>query len=80
MIINGNYVEAQCTKTILELANERDILLKAHCKDGYCGECRCKVTKGRVNYKVTPIASTQSNEVFPCVAYAVSNDVVITQV
>lgn len=79
MIINGIYVKACKSKTILQCAEEKNIFLIQSCKDGYCGCCRAKITKGSVNYETEPIASSQSDEVFPCLAYASNDEVEIIQ-
>lgn len=79
MIINGMYVKACQSKTILQSAEEANVSLMQHCKDGYCGFCRAKITKGEVSYQIEPIASSHSSEIFPCIAYASNDDIEIIQ-
>lgn len=38
------------------------------CGQGFCGQCRCKLVKGRVSYPSSPICN--SGEVLPCIAVA----------
>lgn len=79
MIVNGVNVKACNSKTILHTAIENKIPLLYQCNDGYCGCCRAKITKGEVSYKIEPIASCKSNEIFMCLAYATNDEVEISQ-
>jgi ferredoxin len=78
MLINGIYIESSKDKTILNSANDAKISLESHCKNGLCGVCRLQMEKGKISYKETPLASScNSQDVYPCVAYAVDDDLIL---
>ena len=52
--------------TILESIERQNIEVQYHCRDGYCGACRCKLTSGQVEYKVDPLAFIDDDEILTC--------------
>lgn len=79
MLVNGGYVTASSTETILTTVNNANLRIESHCKEGFCGACRCKLLRGNVKYPIFPIAYFAEDEVIPCMAIAQSDDVVINQ-
>ncbi|MCW8994389.1 MAG: 2Fe-2S iron-sulfur cluster-binding protein, partial [Psychromonas sp.] len=37
-----------------------------HCRDGYCGACKCRLISGKVAYQKPPMAYLREGEVLPC--------------
>lgn len=37
-----------------------------HCREGYCGACRCKLLSGEVRYITEPLAFVRRGEFLPC--------------
>lgn len=50
----------------LESIERRNIDIQYHCRDGYCGACRCKLRSGQVEYKVDPLAFIDDDEILTC--------------
>ncbi len=48
-----------------------------HCREGFCGTCRCKLIEGKVSYKDEPIAMANAGEIFPCIAKAESEKIIV---
>lgn len=63
-------------ETILNTLERENIESHYHCKDGFCGACRCSLTKGTVEYKQYPLAFIGDNEILTCCAYPTSNIVI----
>lgn len=42
------------------------IPVEFQCREGFCGSCRIKLTKGKVHYTHAPIAFIQRGEILPC--------------
>lgn len=53
-------------KTILETLEENSVEVHYHCRDGFCGACRCKLTSGEVDYTTSPLAFIDDDEFLPC--------------
>ena len=53
-------------KTILESLEQAGVEVHYHCRDGYCGACRCKIKSGEVNYIVDPLAFIDDDEILLC--------------
>lgn len=53
-------------KNILNTLERVGIESHYHCRDGYCGACRCKLLKGKVQYAVEPLAFIGNGEILTC--------------
>ena len=51
---------------ILKTLEREGIESHYHCRDGYCGACRCKLIKGEVQYTVEPLAFVGDGEILTC--------------
>ncbi|MBU2882356.1 2Fe-2S ferredoxin-like protein [Psychrosphaera sp. B3R10] len=53
-------------KTLLtSLLNQKlDVLY--HCREGFCGACRCKLKSGTVEYINEPLAFVRKGEILTC--------------
>lgn len=60
-------------KTILNTLEKADIESHFHCRDGFCGACRCTLKKGTVAYHEYPLAFVGDNEILTCCAYPTSD-------
>lgn len=60
-------------KTILNTLEREKIESHFHCRDGFCGACRCTLKKGTVEYKEYPLAFIGDNEILTCCSYPTSN-------
>lgn len=63
-------------KNILNSLERENIESHFHCRDGFCGACRCLLKKGTVEYKQYPLAYVGENEILTCCTYPTS-DIVI---
>lgn len=52
--------------TLLEALECHEVVIEYQCRSGYCGSCRCRMTKGQVNYRQLPLAFLNEGEIFPC--------------
>ena len=65
----GSLKEARWTPeagTLLELAEARGLEPEFSCREGNCGTCRTKLTKGAVTYIKQPTAAIAEGEVLLC--------------
>ena len=63
--------------TILADLEAQGIAIEYHCREGYCGACRCKLLSGEVDYTLDPLAFIDDDEILPCCTVALT-DVVLT--
>ena len=63
-------------ENILNTLEREKIESHFHCRDGFCGACRCSLKKGTVKYKQYPLAYIGDNEILTCCSYPTS-DIVI---
>tara|TARA_B100000408_G_scaffold135001_1_gene123570 strand:+ start:1434 stop:1697 length:264 start_codon:yes stop_codon:yes gene_type:complete len=61
-------------KTILEALESHNIEVHPHCRDGFCGACRCKISDAsKVAYIVDPLAYINDEEFLPCCSIPLSD-------
>ncbi|UUO22329.1 2Fe-2S iron-sulfur cluster binding domain-containing protein [Colwellia sp. M166] len=63
-------------KNILNSLERENVESHFHCRDGFCGACRCTLKKGTVEYNEYPLAFIGAGEILTCCAYPTS-DIVI---
>jgi ferredoxin len=63
-------------KTLLDALEQQGFEPHYHCRDGYCGACRCKLISGDVSYTLEPIAFIHQGEILTCCSIP-SNDIEI---
>jgi ferredoxin len=66
-------VESNASNTLLETMEQSGLEVEYHCREGHCGACRCKLTKGSVDYVGFAMAYTASDEVLLCICKANGN-------
>jgi len=66
--VNGKVAEfsPEQHKTLLEALEQQGFEPHYHCRDGFCGACRCKLVSGSVDYTVEPIAFIHQGEILTC--------------
>lgn len=68
--VNGHKdVEHKEGKSILESLEDCGIETLYHCREGFCGACRCKLKQGDVQYRVDPLAYIRKGEFLPCISF-----------
>jgi ferredoxin len=72
-IVNVDTIPSVPQKTILESLEARNIQATFHCRDGFCGACRCKLLSGEVDYTVDPLAFIDDDEILPCCSVPLSD-------
>jgi ferredoxin len=55
-------------KTLLEALEQQGFEPHYHCRDGFCGACRCKLINGTIDYTQEPIAFIHAGEILTCCA------------
>lgn len=61
-------------KTILEALENYNIEVHYHCREGFCGACRCKIRDGgQIKYNVDPLAFIDDDEFLPCCSIPLTN-------
>jgi len=53
-------------KTLLENIEAHALEVEYHCRDGYCGACKCRLISGKVEYRKQPLAYLREGEILPC--------------
>lgn len=73
LIFKGTKMVIPNNRTILEtLLSEKVEGVRFMCKQGYCGQCKCKI-EGKVEMREEPLVMLQKDEVLPCISYPLSD-------
>jgi len=59
--------------TLLQTLELNSVAPTSHCKSGFCGACRTKLLKGKVEYIEDPIGFMNDGEILPCVCRPVGD-------
>ena len=76
-------ISISSTNFILDEAKKKNLILPYSCKTGNCSSCVCKIIKGSIKHSHQTFLNSQDlkNQYFlPCVAYAKSNLIILTNV
>ena len=74
IILNGTSLKlSEDNLTILEVLEKNGMKMNYQCREGFCGVCRCKIISGKFNYKYEPLAMAKEDEIFICIAKALSD-------
>lgn len=65
-VINVKQLPSSNEDTLLETLEKANVEVHYHCRDGFCGACRCKLIKGSVEYITDPLAFIDDDEILPC--------------
>lgn len=52
--------------TLLEALEQKKVKIFSECRSGYCGQCKTKLTSGKVRYVREPLVSLEVDECLPC--------------
>ena len=63
---SGFHCIGMCGPIALSLGLSKKQQVNFHCREGYCGACRCKLLSGEVRYITEPLAFVRSGEFLPC--------------
>ncbi|MDX1391476.1 MAG: class I ribonucleotide reductase maintenance protein YfaE [Rheinheimera sp.] len=64
---NGSVIDFNgSSRTLLEALEQQQLQVNFHCREGYCGACRCKLLKGDIGYLNEPLAFVRQGEFLPC--------------
>ncbi|MDP5135504.1 class I ribonucleotide reductase maintenance protein YfaE [Rheinheimera baltica] len=63
-------------RTLLDALEQQRLQVNFHCREGYCGACRCKLLRGEIRYINEPLAFVRQGEFLPCCSIPV-NDIEI---
>lgn len=58
---------------LLDFLKEEKADVKFQCQDGYCGVCRCKMTKGSVKEVQESIGYKDKGDILPCISIPVED-------
>jgi ferredoxin len=60
-------------KSLLDSLEAQNIEAPFHCRDGFCGACRCKLVSGQIDYFIDPLAFIDDDEVLLCCSLPLSD-------
>lgn len=52
--------------TLLNSLQNNGVEVLYHCKEGFCGACRCKLKSGSITYTNEPLAFVRKGEILTC--------------
>lgn len=52
--------------SLLNALQKQQVDVLYHCKEGFCGACRCKLKSGEVEYINDPLAFVRRGEILTC--------------
>ncbi|MDE3270784.1 class I ribonucleotide reductase maintenance protein YfaE [Pseudoalteromonas sp. G4] len=58
---------------LLTFLENNNIEPQFHCREGFCGACRCKLVNGNVEYQQEPLAFVRKGEILLCCATPASD-------
>lgn len=59
-------------RTLLESLEQHKHSVNFHCREGYCGACRCILLNGEISYLNEPLAFVRRGEFLPCCSIPVT--------
>ncbi len=65
-VTNGPSFLSTPDHSILDDLEVQGIEVEYHCREGFCGACRCKLISGEVDYTLDPLAFIDDDEILPC--------------
>lgn len=52
--------------SLLDALQANGVEILYHCREGFCGACRCKLKEGSVEYSNEPLAFVRRGEILTC--------------
>jgi ferredoxin len=65
-ILESEFHFKENDRTLLESLQKAGVDVLYHCKEGFCGACRCKIKSGNVRYINEPLAFVRTGEILTC--------------
>lgn len=62
------FEESDCPPSVVDLAFDQGIMLKAGCRNGYCQTCKCKVLSGDFEH-FFEVEKLEEDECLPCCCF-----------
>ena len=56
----------EADRTLLSSLQKNQTEVLYHCREGFCGACRCKLKSGSITYIHEPLAFVRSGEILTC--------------
>ncbi len=70
VIFNSKVIDTEfdhfTDNSLLDYLENNNIAVHFHCREGFCGACRCKLSCGKVVYQQEPLAYVRKGEVLLC--------------
>ncbi len=57
---------SQSDNNLLNALQNNSVEMLYHCREGFCGACRCKLKSGSINYNNEPLAFVRKGEILTC--------------
>ena len=74
IMVNNKRVNYQKDTSLLESLEDANIEVHYHCRDGFCGACRVKLTAGDISYpQGDPLAFVGDDEILTCCCIPITN-------
>lgn len=64
--VESEYDFAENDRTLLDSLQNNKVEVLYHCREGFCGACRCKLKSGSITYINEPLAFVRKGEVLTC--------------
>lgn len=64
--IEAEFEFKQADSTLLNSLQKNSVNVLYHCREGFCGACRCKLKSGSVSYLNEPLAYVRDGEILTC--------------
>lgn len=64
--VESEYEHTASDGTLLDSLQNNKTEVLYHCKEGFCGACRCKLKSGTVRYINEPLAFVRKGEMLTC--------------
>lgn len=65
-VVESEYEHTTSDRTLLESLQNNKTEVLYHCKEGFCGACRCKLKSGSIKYINEPLAFVRKGEILTC--------------
>ena len=65
-VVESEYEHTTSDRTLLESLQNNKTEVLYHCKEGFCGACRCKLKSGSITYINEPLACVRKGEILTC--------------
>ena len=62
----ANFEFQDTEASLLDSLQHNGVDMLYHCREGFCGACRCKIKSGSVTYLNEPLAFVRKGEILTC--------------